>query len=333
MTTPAESNLLEVRNLRVDFPTRRGTLIAVDDVSFEIKAGEVLGVVGESGAGKSLTGAAIIGLLEPPGRISGGEVRLAGKRIDNLAQEQIRQIRGREIGMVFQDPLTSLNPLFRVGEQLIETLQTHADLDEKSARKQAIDWLTEVGIPSPEVRIDQYPHQFSGGMRQRVVIALALCANPKLIIADEPTTALDVSIQAQIISVLKRLCREYGTAVMLITHDMGVIAETADRVAVMYAGRLVEIGEARKVIQNAKHPYTLGLMGSIPTIGDTEEELRQIQGSMPRLAEIPEGCAFNPRCPNVSDRCRKNRPELQPVDESSVACWLFEDSAVPSELS
>ena len=333
MTTPAESNLLEVRNLRVDFQTRRGTLIAVDDVSFEIKAGEVLGVVGESGAGKSLTGAAIIGLLEPPGRISGGEVRLAGKRIDNLAQEQIRQIRGREIGMVFQDPLTSLNPLFRVGEQLIETLQTHADLDEKSARKQAIDWLTEVGIPSPEVRIDQYPHQFSGGMRQRVVIALALCANPKLIIADEPTTALDVSIQAQISSVLKRLCREYGTAVMLITHDMGVIAETADRVAVMYAGRLVEIGEARKVIQNAKHPYTLGLMGSIPTIGDTEEELRQIHGSMPRLAEIPEGCAFNPRCPNVSDRCRKNRPELQPVDESSVACWLFEDSAVPSELS
>ena len=333
MTTPAESNLLEVRNLRVDFQTRRGTLIAVDDVSFEIKAGEVLGVVGESGAGKSLTGAAIIGLLEPPGRISGGEVRLAGKRIDNLAQEQIRQIRGREIGVVFQDPLTSLNPLFRVGEQLIETLQTHADLDEKSARKQAIDWLTEVGIPSPEVRIDQYPHQFSGGMRQRVVIALALCANPKLIIADEPTTALDVSIQAQIISVLKRLCREYGTAVMLITHDMGVIAETADRVAVMYAGRLVEIGEARKVIQNAKHPYTLGLMGSIPTIGYTEEELRQIHGFMPRLAEIPEGCAFNPRCPNVSDRCRKNRPELQPVDESSVACWLFEDSAVPSELS
>ena len=332
MSIPAKSSLLQVRNLRVDFPTRRGTLVAVDDVSFEIKAGEVLGVVGESGAGKSLTGAAIIGLLEPPGRISGGEVRLAGRRIDNLAQEQIRQIRGREIGMVFQDPLTSLNPLLRVGEQLIETLQTHVNLDDKSARNQAIDWLTEVGIPSPEVRIDQYPHQFSGGMRQRVVIALALCANPKLIIADEPTTALDVSIQAQIISLLKRLCREHGTAVMLITHDMGVIAETADRVAVMYAGRLVEIGEARKVIQNAKHPYTLGLMGSIPTIGDTEEDLRQIQGSMPRLAEIPEGCAFNPRCPNVRDRCRKNRPELQSVDESSVACWLFEDSAVPLEL-
>lgn len=332
MSIPAKSSLLQVRNLRVDFPTRRGTLVAVDDVSFEIKAGEVLGVVGESGAGKSLTGAAIIGLLEPPGRISEGEVRLAGKRIDNLSQEQIRELRGREIGMVFQDPLTSLNPLFRIGEQLTETLQTHADLDEKSARKQAIDWLAEVGIPSPEVRIDQYPHQFSGGMRQRVVIALALCANPKLIIADEPTTALDVSIQAQIISLLKRLCSEHGTAVMLITHDMGVIAETADRVAVMYAGRLVEIGEARKVIQNAKHPYTLGLMGSIPTIGDTEEDLRQIQGSMPRLAEIPEGCAFNQRCPNVRDRCRKNRPELQSVDESSVACWLFEDSAVPLEL-
>ena len=332
MSNLAESNLLEVRNLRVDFPTRRGTLVAVDDVSFEIKAGEVLGVVGESGAGKSLTGAAIIGLLEPPGQISGGEVRLAGKRIDNLAQEQIRQVRGREIGMIFQDPLTSLNPLFRVGEQLIETLQTHSDLDEKSARKKAVDWLAEVGIPSPEVRIDQYPHQFSGGMRQRVVIALALCANPKLIIADEPTTALDVSIQAQIISLLKRLCREHGTAVMLITHDMGVIAETADRVAVMYAGRLVEIGEARKVIQNAKHPYTLGLMGSIPTIGDTEEELRQIQGSMPRLAEIPEGCAFNPRCPNVWERCMLNRPELQSVNESSVACWLFEDSARSLEI-
>ena len=331
MTSPAESNLLEVLNLRVDFPTRRGTLVAVNDVSFEIKAGEVLGVVGESGAGKSLTGAAIIGLLEPPGRISGGEVRLAGKRIDNLAQEHIRQIRGREIGMVFQDPLTSLNPLFRVGEQLIETLQTHADLEEKSARKQAVDWLAEVGIPSPEVRVDQYPHQFSGGMRQRVVIALALCANPKLIIADEPTTALDVSIQAQIISLLKRLCREHGTAVMLITHDMGVIAETADRVAVMYAGRLVEIGEARRVIQKGKHPYTLGLMGSIPTIGDTEKELRQIQGSMPRLAERPEGCAFNPRCPSVMERCRENRPELQSVDKSSVACWLFEAPAVPSE--
>ena len=332
MSIPAKSCLLQVRNLRVDFPTRRGTLVAVDDVSFEIKAGEVLGVVGESGAGKSLTGAAIIGLLEPPGRISQGEVRLAGKRIDNLSQEQIRQIRGREIGMVFQDPLTSLNPLFRIGEQLTETLQTHADLDEKSARKQAIDWLAEVGIPSPEVRSDQYPHQFSGGMRQRVVIALALCANPKLIIADEPTTALDVSIQAQIISLLRRLCRENGTAVMLITHDMGVIAETADREPVMYAGRLVEIGEARKVIQNAKHPYTLGLMGSIPTIGDTEEDLRQIHGAMPRLAEIPEGCAFNPRCPNGRDRCRKIRPELQSVDESSVACWLFEDSAVPLEL-
>ena len=332
MSIPAKSRLLEVGNLRVDFPTRRGTLVAVDDVSFEIKAGEVLGVVGESGAGKSLTGAAIIGLLEPPGRISGGEVRLAGKRIDNLSQEQIRQIRGREIGMVFQDPLTSLNPLFRIGEQLTETLQTHADLDEKSARKQAIDWLAEVGIPSPEVRIDQYPHQFSGGMRQRVVIALALCANPKLIIADEPTTALDVSIQAQIISLLKRLCSEHRTAVMLITHDMGVIAETADRVAVMYAGRFVEIGEARKVIQNAKHPYTLGLMGSIPTIGDTEEDLRQIQGSMPRLAEIPEGCAFNPRCPNVRDRCRKNRPELHSIGKFSVACWLFEDPPVSSEI-
>jgi peptide/nickel transport system ATP-binding protein len=324
----AETNrpLLEVRNLRVDFPTRRGTLVAVDDVSFEIREGEVLGVVGESGAGKSLTGSAIIGLLEPPGRIAGGEVHLAGRRIDHLPPEQLRRIRGKEIGMVFQDPLTSLNPLYKVGRQLVETLMTHTDLDEPAAREKAISLLAEVGIPSPEVRIDQYPHQFSGGMRQRVVIALALCVNPKLIIADEPTTALDVSIQAQIIGLLKRLCQEHGAAVMLITHDMGVIAETADRVAVMYAGRLAEIGEVREVIQKARHPYTHGLMGSIPMIGQEAEELKQIEGSMPRLTEIPNGCAFHPRCPQSQDRCRQDRPELRSQGTSQVACWLFDQA-------
>ena len=234
--------ILEVKDLRIEFPSRRGSLVAVDGISFAIAPGEVLGVVGESGAGKSLTGTAIIGLLEPPGRISAGEILLEGERIDKLPYEQMRRIRGRRIGAIFQDPLTSLNPLYTVSEQLVETIRTHLAMDAAEARARALALLSEVGIPAPEARIDQYPHQFSGGMRQRVVIALALCAEPRLIIADEPTTALDVSIQAQIIQLLKRLCGERGTAVMLITHDMGVIAETADRVAVMYAGRIVEIG-------------------------------------------------------------------------------------------
>ena len=316
--------LLKVENLRIEFPTRRGTLLAVDDVSFHIDEGEVLGVVGESGAGKSLTGSAIIGLLEPPGRIAAGQVLLDGREIQNLPYEQMRRIRGREIGMVFQDPLTSLNPLYTVGRQLTETILTHTDLAPQAARERAIELLSEVGIPSPEIRVDQYPHQFSGGMRQRVVIALALCINPRLIIADEPTTALDVSIQAQIISLLKRLCREHGAAVMLITHDMGVIAETADRVAVMYAGRLAEVGPVNSVIKQAKHPYTHGLMGSIPKMGHDTERLEQIEGSMPRLTEIPSGCAFNPRCPKAFDRCTAQRPDLIQVGSSEVACWLFE---------
>ena len=319
--------VLEVRNLRVEFPHRRGNLVAVDDVSFTVNEGEVLGVVGESGAGKSMTGSAVIGLLEPPGRIAGGEVLLDGERIDNLSQEAMRRIRGKRIGMVFQDPLTSLNPLYTVGRQLTETIQTHQSVSDSQARKQAIDLLAEVGIPAPEKRIDQYPHQFSGGMRQRVVIALALCVNPRMIIADEPTTALDVSIQAQIIKLLKRLCEDHGAAVMLITHDMGVIAETADRVAVMYAGRVAEIGPVKDVIKNAKHPYTKGLMGSIPVVGHDLERLPQIEGSMPRLTEIPRGCAFNPRCPQVFDRCRVERPDLIDAGASRAACWLHDPAS------
>jgi peptide/nickel transport system ATP-binding protein len=321
--------LLEVRDLRVEFPTRHGTLVAVDGVSFHIDEGEVLGVVGESGAGKSLTGSAIIGLLEPPGRIAGGRILLGGRRIDNLSYEQLRALRGSEIGMVFQDPLASLNPLYTIGYQLTETIQTHTDMSTQAARRHALELLGEVGIPSPQQRIDQYPHQFSGGMRQRVVIALALCANPKLIIADEPTTALDVSIQAQIITLLKRLCREHDTAVMLITHDMGVIAETGDRVAGMYAGRLAEIGNVSDVIRHAQHPYTHGLMGSIPMIGQDTERLMQIEGSMPRLTEIPAGCAFHPRCPKVFERCLTERPELLAVETSLVACWLYEHTLTP----
>ena len=319
MTTP----VLSVRNLRVEFPTRRGTLVAVDDVSFDIAAGEVLGVVGESGAGKSMTGTAVIGLLEPPGRIAGGQVLLKGERIDNLAPEAMRRLRGRRIGMVFQDPLTSLNPLYRVGDQIVETIRTHAAISESEARKRAVGLLTEVGIQGAERRIDGYPHEFSGGMRQRVVLALALAAEPELVIADEPTTALDVSIQAQIIQLLKAMCRERGAAVMLITHDMGVIAETADRVAVMYAGRIAEIGPVRDVVQRPHHPYTRGLMGSIPTLDTNATRLVQIAGSMPRLTAIPMGCAFNPRCTSVFERCRVERPEPIAAGASQAACWLL----------
>ena len=284
--------------------------------------GEVLGVVGESGAGKSLTGAAIIGLLEPPGRIAGGEIRLAGERIDNLPPEKMRAIRGRRIGAIFQDPLTSLNPLYTVGRQLIETIRTHLPLNETQARERAIQLLADTGIPAPEQRVDQYPHQFSGGMRQRVVIALALAAEPQLIVADEPTTALDVSIQAQVIGLLKRVCREHGAAVMLVTHDMGVIAETCDRVAVMYAGRVAEIGPVADVIHRPAHPYTAGLMGSIPAMDEDRERLLQIDGAMPRLTAIPPGCAFNPRCPRVTDRCRVDRPELAVAGTTQAACWF-----------
>ena len=324
MTAP----LLSVRDLRVEFTTRRGTLTALDGISFDIAAGEVLGMVGESGAGKSLTGAAIIGLLEPPGRIAGGEIRLRGERIDTLPPEAMRRIRGKRIGMVFQDPLTSLNPLYTVAQQLTETIRTHADVSEAEARARAIALLDRVGIPAAARRIDDYPHHFSGGMRQRVVIALALCAEPELVLADEPTTALDVSVQAQIIDLIKEICAERGAAVMLITHDMGVIAETADRVAVLYAGRLAEIGPVKDVILRAEHPYTRGLMGSIPTLTQESDRLVQIPGAMPRLNAIPRGCAFNPRCEHAFDRCRTDRPD--PIDRPGnrqVACWLHAPEA------
>jgi len=289
--------VLSVRNLQVEFATRRARLRAIDGVSFDIKKGEVLGVVGESGAGKSVTGLAVIGLIDPPGGITGGE---------------------------------SLNPLYRIGDQIIETIKTHTSLSDSAARKRAIDLLAEVGIPAPDKRIDGYPHEFSGGMRQRVVIALAICAEPELIIADEPTTALDVSVQAQIISLIKRLGRDHGTAVMLVTHDMGVIAETCDRVAVMYSGRIAEIGPVQDVVQNPLHPYAKGLMGAIPTLSGEDKRLVQIPGSMPRLSAIPPGCPFNPRCSFVFDRCRVERPEPVPHGAQAVACHLYDTSVKES---
>jgi len=323
MTEP----VLAVRHLEVEFLSRRGRLRAIDDVSFDIAKGEVLGVVGESGAGKSVTGLAVIGLIDPPGRMTGGEIHLAGLRIDNLAPEALRRIRGKRIGMIFQDPLTSLNPLYRVGDQLVETIRTHLDLSENSARRRAIELLAEVGIPAPEKRIDGYPHEFSGGMRQRVVIALAICAEPELIIADEPTTALDVSVQAQIIALIKRLGRDHGTAVMLVTHDMGVIAETCDRVAVMYAGRIAEIGPVQAVVRNPLHPYARGLMGAIPTLASDAARLVQIPGAMPRLSAIPQGCSFNPRCASAFERCRIDRPEPLRHGAQAVACHLYDPTA------
>jgi peptide/nickel transport system ATP-binding protein len=315
-------SLLQVKNLVVEFPGRHATLRALDDISFDIAPGEILGVVGESGAGKSLTGASIIGLLEPPGRIASGQILLQGQRIDQLNFEGMRSIRGRRIGAIFQDPLTSLNPLYTVGRQLVETIQTHLPVNAAEARRRAIKLLSDTGIPAAEQRIDHYPHQFSGGMRQRVVIALALAAEPVLIVADEPTTALDVSIQAQIISLLKSICRDRGAAVMLITHDMGVIAETCDRVSVMYAGRIVETGPVHQVINHPRHPYTAGLMAAIPDMAIDRDRLAQIDGAMPRLNAIPKGCAFNPRCPDVHSRCHRERPELMNAQGTQAACWL-----------
>jgi len=306
----------------VVFPHRHGELVPIDDISFDVKKGEIIGFVGESGAGKSMTGAAIIGLIDPPGYIDQGEIWLKDKRIDQLGISAANQIRGRRISMVFQDPLTSLNPLRTIGDQLVETIQTHLPVSADEARRKAIAGLEEVDI-DPE-RFNAYPHEFSGGMRQRVVIALALSAEPELIIADEPTTALDVSVQAQVLELLRKLCREHGASVILITHDMGVIAETTDRVAVLYAGRLAEIGDTQTLLRDPQHPYTKGLIASTPSVeyGDISTELFQITGAMPRLDALPGGCAFHPRCGQALTHCATKRPQ---VERNRVACWLYND--------
>jgi peptide/nickel transport system ATP-binding protein len=312
---------LRVNHLTVKIPTRSAVLRPVADVSFEIGPGEVLGLVGESGAGKSMTGSALIGLLEPPAAISGGEIWLDGERVDALSAERLRQLRGRRIGSVFQDPQTSLHPLFTIGRQLEDTIRAHLPVGADEARYRALALMREVGIPAPESRVDDHPHQFSGGMRQRIVIALALAVEPRLIIADEPTTALDMSIQAQILALLKRLATERRMSMLLITHDFGVIAQLADRVAVMYAGRIIEVGDAKQILHAPRHPYTQRLLGCIPRIGARPNRLTQIPGSMPRLESIPEGCAFRPRCFKAHDRCT-TRPQLIPSDADAVACWL-----------
>jgi peptide/nickel transport system ATP-binding protein len=319
--------LLLVEGLRVEIGTRRGSLVAIDDVNFSLQPGEILGVVGESGAGKSITGTAVLGLLEPPARQTGGRILLAGRRIDDLREEEMRRLRGRQIGAVFQDPLTSLDPLMTIGRQLTETILTHLDMSRAQARERARQLLAEVGIPAPAERLDSYPHELSGGMRQRVVLALAFACEPQLIIADEPTTALDVSVQAQVMELIRRMCRERGTAVMLITHDMGVIAESANRIAVMYAGRIVEIGTAEAVLRAPAHPYSRGLMASIPGLRRRLDDLPQIPGAMPRLGGLPSGCSFHPRCAHAMPVCSAERPALLDAGPSQAACWLVEDHA------
>ncbi len=316
--------LLQVQDLEVDIQARRGRLRLVGPLSFSVAPGEILGVVGESGAGKSLTGAALIGLLPPPARIAAGRILLQDERIDDLPPRRMRRIRGRRIGAIFQDPQATLNPLMTVGRHLTETMRTHLPVSPAQARKRAIEWLETVGIPGAAQRFDAFPHEFSGGQRQRIVIALALCAEPSLIIADEPTTALDVSVQAQIIALLKRLSRQHGTAVILVTHDMGVIGETADRVAVMYAGRIVEIGPVADVLGRPSHPYTAGLVASIPPIHTRLDVLPQIDGTMPRPDALPAGCAFHPRCAHAIARCREATPPLVAVGATWSACWLHQ---------
>ena len=310
--------LLEIDQLSVSLQKRKQTLKAVDNLSLKIYSGEILGLVGESGAGKSMTGSAILGLIDPPLFISSGKIIFEGERID----QNTKNIRGSKISMIFQDPLVSLNPLRRIGDQLVETIITHFDVSKTQAFERAKSLLEEVGIdPS---RINAYPHTFSGGMRQRVVIALALAPEPALIIADEPTTALDVSVQAQILDLLKKLAKERGTAIILITHDMGVIAETTDRVAVLYSGRLAEIGKTADVLKDPKHPYTKGLVASTPRIDANSllEKLFQIPGAMPDLDNIPEGCPFHPRCDFADAQCRKEQP---PLFQNRSVCWLSKD--------
>lgn len=312
--------VLSLHDLVVEVPGRVASLRPVDRVSLDISAGEILGVVGESGAGKSMLGSAVIGLPPPPARIAGGEIWLNGQRIDGLPPAQMRLKRGCEVGMIFQDPMGALDPLMTIGAQLVETIRAHMDISRAAARQRAIAALQEVGIPDPAERLRSYPHQFSGGMRQRVVIALALCGMPSLVVADEPTTALDVSVQAQIVALLKRLCRDRRMAVMLITHDMGVIADAADRVAVMYAGRVVERGVARAVLTAPRHPYTAALMASAPSLSVAGDRLAQIPGAMPRPEALPGGCRFHPRCARARPECRSGAEPDLAADHGRAAC-------------
>ena len=322
---PAEM-LLEVKNLSTDFVMKRGTVHAVIDASFSVRKGEVLAIVGESGSGKSVTSLSVMGLLQPPGRVVSGEIIYKGQNLLDLSASEMRDIRGNHISMIFQEPMTSLNPVFTIENQLTESIRTHMKLDRKAATARAIDMLRLVGIPSPEKRIHDYPHQMSGGMRQRVMTAMALACDPDLLIADEPTTALDVTIQAQILALLNGLRDKIGMAVLLITHDLGVVAETADRVVVMYCGQVVEEATADQIFERPLHPYTLGLLESIPTMEDTDssEPLYMIPGMVPNPLNMPKGCAFAERCARRMDRCTREMPPLYEAEGRKLRCFLFD---------
>jgi oligopeptide/dipeptide ABC transporter ATP-binding protein len=315
--------LLVLRDLQTHFDTDDGLIRAVDGVSLEVRAGETLALVGESGSGKSVTALSILRLVaRPQGRIVGGEVRFRGRDLLRCSDAEMRAIRGREISMIFQEPMTSLNPVLTCGDQIAEVVELHERLSRARARERAIEMLGRVGIASPEQRVDEYPHQMSGGMRQRVMIAMALACRPAILIADEPTTALDVTIQAQILELLEQLQREMGMAVLLITHDLGVVAETDDRLAVMYAGQVVEYGEVPEAFRRPRHPYTAGLLASLPKLGAATDRLRVIPGHVPDPARFPSGCRFHPRCPIAQSRCRERVPALEPAaDGHRARCW------------
>src|SRR5680860_509995 len=320
--------LLEVKNLKTQFFTQDGVVKAVDDVSFYVMPGETLGVVGESGSGKSMTGLSIMRLIpNPPGEIVNGEVMFNGRDIIKMSEEQVRSIRGNDIAMIFQDPMTSLNPVLTINRQISESLQLHMGMNKSQAKTRSIELLSMVGIPNPESRVDQYPHQFSGGMRQRVMIAMALSCNPKLLIADEPTTALDVTIQAQILDLMRNLQSEIGAGVILITHSMGVVAGMADRVQVMYAGHIVETASTEEIFANPRHPYTVGLMKSIPRLdARSKEKLQPIRGLPPDLIDLPDMCPFVPRCNYAREKCEQKNPPLLEVNPGHFsACWFWEE--------
>ena len=316
-----DSLLLQVKGLRTWFHTFKGVVKAVDDVSFDIRVGEVLAVVGESGGGKSVTGFSVIRLIDEPGRIESGEVLFAGRDLMKLSEREMNRVRGKDISMVFQDAMTSLNPVYTIGQQIDEVLRLHTSMGRADRRRASVELLRSVGISNPEGRLGSYPHQFSGGMRQRVVIAIALAARPRLIIADEPTTALDVTVQAQILRLMTDLIHAEGCSLMLITHDLAVVSEIADRINVMYCGRIVESGPARAVIDGSLHPYTLGLIDSIPDLNREQGRFKTIPGIVPNMFDLPRGCRFSPRCERAQDLCRTSAPDLRELEPGHcVAC-------------